>query len=629
MCDKSTPEPACGTAVVTVQVHNIVTANDDIVATNQNTPTTTDVLANDTVTPGGAPLDPASVTVTTPPTHGTTTVNPDGTIEYTPTAGYTGPDSYVYSVCDTTTPTPICDTATVDLTVAPNVVVADPDTGTAMPGDPVTIPVLGNDTTSGQPLNPGSVTITVAPAHGTATVDPTTGAITYTPAVGFGGTDTLTYHVCDTSTPTPICADAVVSVNVPNVVKANDDHVGVAQGNPIKITVLRNDTVSANGAPLDPTSVTIIGAPGHGSVTVNPDGTVVYTPVQGFTGNDTFTYQVCDTSTPTPVCSTATVTVTVDKTGLSIVKHQSVTDTNGDHVTSVGDKISYTFNVTNIGVTIIDGILVHDPTGGSVTCPSTSLAAGTSMVCTADHPHVITAADAKAGGVTNTATVAGAPTCTGPMPTSGSDVTALVSGLRRAAAAASGSSPCPAVITSPPSKVVTPVTVDAALSITKTGTFIDENHDGGSNVGDAVNWTITVTNPGRTAVSDIVVSDPTGGTVTCLATSLAPGVSMVCTVADHVLTAADVSSRTVANTADVTGTSPKGRVQSPAVTATVTLPPAIAVAPPVAPAPPGELSYTGVEIWPQLWAGLLSLLAGVGLIVIGSRRRNSSRRRIG
>ena len=198
---------------------------------------------------------PASVAVTAGPTHGTTSVDPaTGKVTYTPTAGYTGPDSYTYRVCDSSDPTPVCDTAVVSISVGSNTVGIDPDTGTAQPGSPVTIPVLGNDSSgSGQPLDPTSVTVTTKPAHGTTTVDPTTGAITYTPNKGFSGTDTFVYNVCDTSTPTPICGDTTVTVNVPNTVVANDDHIGVAQGNPITIPILGNDTTSPDGAPLDPT----------------------------------------------------------------------------------------------------------------------------------------------------------------------------------------------------------------------------------------------------------------------------------------------------------------------------------------------------------------------------------------
>jgi len=38
----------------------------------------------------------------------------------------------------------------------------------------------------------------------------------------------------------------------------------------------------------------VVRAPGHGDVVVNPDGTVTYTPAAGFSGTDSFTYEVGD-----------------------------------------------------------------------------------------------------------------------------------------------------------------------------------------------------------------------------------------------------------------------------------------------------------------------------------------------
>ena len=61
-------------------------------------------------------LDPAAVTVTQQPGHGTATVNKLGGIVYTPAANYSGSDSLTYQVCDTHQG---CDTATVTLTVKP------------------------------------------------------------------------------------------------------------------------------------------------------------------------------------------------------------------------------------------------------------------------------------------------------------------------------------------------------------------------------------------------------------------------------------------------------------------------------------------------------------------------------
>ncbi|MEO6489458.1 MAG: Ig-like domain-containing protein, partial [Ferruginibacter sp.] len=91
---------------------------------------------------------------------------------------------------------------------------------------------------------------------------------------------------------------------------ANDDYARTMVGQPVTIAVLVNDFGFL--AVVDPTSVTntALLQPKHGSVIINPNGTVIYTPVTGYVGRDTFEYNVC--STPTPiVCDIATVYIDI------------------------------------------------------------------------------------------------------------------------------------------------------------------------------------------------------------------------------------------------------------------------------------------------------------------------------
>ena len=88
-------------------------ANPDSATVLEDSPTTNlAVLANDT----DANLAPTSVTIVAPPTKGTATPRPDGTIDYTPTADLNGADTLVYRVCDTGG---LCATATVTVTITP------------------------------------------------------------------------------------------------------------------------------------------------------------------------------------------------------------------------------------------------------------------------------------------------------------------------------------------------------------------------------------------------------------------------------------------------------------------------------------------------------------------------------
>ena len=70
-------------------------ANDSEIV-NPNQTTTINVLANDT-DPAGYAL---SVTAITQPAHGSAVLNKDGTVSYTPKTGYTGADSFSYTVTD-------------------------------------------------------------------------------------------------------------------------------------------------------------------------------------------------------------------------------------------------------------------------------------------------------------------------------------------------------------------------------------------------------------------------------------------------------------------------------------------------------------------------------------------------
>jgi PKD repeat protein len=88
---------------------------------------------------------------------------------------------------------------------------------------------------------------------------------------------------------------------------ADDDAVVTTPGTPVDVNVLENDTDRDGDALV----VSEVGAPAHGTATLNDDGTVRYTPEDGFEGEDTFDYTVSDGRDGT---DTGTVTVTVDGT---------------------------------------------------------------------------------------------------------------------------------------------------------------------------------------------------------------------------------------------------------------------------------------------------------------------------
>ena len=71
-----------------------IIATDDNRSAQQDTPITIDVLENDQNVDG----DSLTVSVSSPPANGNVVVNGDGTLRYTPDAGFTGTDTFTYTI---------------------------------------------------------------------------------------------------------------------------------------------------------------------------------------------------------------------------------------------------------------------------------------------------------------------------------------------------------------------------------------------------------------------------------------------------------------------------------------------------------------------------------------------------
>ncbi len=289
------------TATVTVDVvcvNDPPVANNDSGTTPEDTAITIDAAANDTDIDGN--LDPSTTTVLTSPTHGTLVNNNDGTFSYTPAPNYNGPDSFTYKICDTGG---LCDTSTVDITVTPVQDAPDAvdDSANVDEDGSVDIPVLGNDTDA----DGDSLTVTEVsdPPNGTATINPD-GTVKYTPAPDFCGQDSFTYTISDGNDGTDTATVTVDVACVNDPPDAVNDTASTDEDVPVTIPVLNNDSDPDS----DPLTVTTVSDPPNGSVTINPDGTVTYTPDPNYNGEDSFTYTICD---PDNACDTATVTITI------------------------------------------------------------------------------------------------------------------------------------------------------------------------------------------------------------------------------------------------------------------------------------------------------------------------------
>ncbi len=157
ICDSFT---ICSQAMVIVNIEERLKAKNDSITIDEDVPTTIDVLENDSFGPEGS--SDGLITIVTPPTNGTATINDGGTpndptddvIEYTPNPNFNGSDSLVYEICDATN---TCESATVYITVDPvnNAPIANDDSITTSSNLPVIVPVLANDNDSIDGINGG------------------------------------------------------------------------------------------------------------------------------------------------------------------------------------------------------------------------------------------------------------------------------------------------------------------------------------------------------------------------------------------------------------------------------------------------------------------------------------------
>jgi uncharacterized repeat protein (TIGR01451 family) len=219
-----------------------------------------------------------------------------------------------------------------------------------------------------------------------------------------------------------------------------------------------------------------------------------------------------------PVSGVDAVTVPgpVANPSLATVKSASTAS-----VSSPGELVRYSFEVTNTGNVTVDEIVVSDPMVSNLVCAQSVLAPGQSMLCTATY--LTTQADVDGGSLVNVASVSGTPARGSLTPANDSE---LIDAVRR-----------------------------PALALAKTAepsAFVAE--------GDLITYTIVATNTGNVTLSDVDVTDPLV-TLDCSpaapVASLAPGAAVVCT-GTLTVSASDAATGSVSNTASASATAPGG-----------------------------------------------------------------------
>ncbi|MCP9766263.1 SdrD B-like domain-containing protein [Lacihabitans soyangensis] len=138
---------------------------------------------------------------------------------------------------------------------------------------------------------------------------------------------------------------------LPQLIASNDNSfTSIDQS--VDINILRNDII---GKP-DTASVSFVGvtvSPTNGTVAINSDGTIKYTPNPTFTGTDQFEYRVCSLEDPT-LCDIALVNVTVSCASSPLINEISGTvhiDSNNDGTFGIGEN-----GLDNISVNLISDL---------------------------------------------------------------------------------------------------------------------------------------------------------------------------------------------------------------------------------------------------------------------------------
>ncbi|MCP3854226.1 MAG: tandem-95 repeat protein [Actinomycetia bacterium] len=297
-------------ALEIVPVGTLPALVDDVAGALEDTPTTIDVLANDSSI--DATVDPATLRIDQPPTAGATSVV-DGVVRYTPGADWSGSDSFDYLACDTND---YCGTATVTVTVtavndAPSFGAGADQT---VPEDHAPVTVAG--WASGLTVDPTDestqtavfVVTTVDPSlfSSQPAIDPA-GTLTYSLAADANGTTTASVTMVDdggtanggsdTSPAHTLSFTILPSNDAPSFGAGADQTVAEDSGP----TVVPGWATGISPGPADESGqATVFGSvtagPGLFTVTpaVAPDGTLSFTPAPDANGTTTVTVSVQD-----------------------------------------------------------------------------------------------------------------------------------------------------------------------------------------------------------------------------------------------------------------------------------------------------------------------------------------------
>ncbi|EJG0039255.1 tandem-95 repeat protein [Vibrio parahaemolyticus] len=345
-------------SLIVNRVNDAPVAKDDIATTQEDTAVTIDVLPNDSDVDGDKlSIQSASV----PEAQGKVEIV-DGKLVFTPAENFHGDAEITYTLTDGA----LTDQATVNVTV--NAVNDTPvvesnlaDQTLAEDFTPYTIDL--NTAFSDVDNVDGELTFSVS-GNSNVLVSIENGIATISPTADWNGSDTLTFTATD---PSGESVSQMVDFTVAPVVDIEADSADVVEDTPTIINVLGNDTFESTDKVV---SLDADNGPKNGTVIVNNDGTVTYTPDDNYVGKDTFTYVV----TSGGVSESTTVEVNVTPVNDAPVAKDDIATTQEDTAVTIDvltndtDVDGDTLSIQSASVPsdqgtveIVDGKLVFTP----------------------------------------------------------------------------------------------------------------------------------------------------------------------------------------------------------------------------------------------------------------------------
>ena len=268
------------------------------------------ILGNDT-DPEGAIL---TVVAGDPPTHGTLTLNANGSFTYVPQPNYFGTDSFTYAASDGALSSASA-TVTINVTAVNDAPVTAADAYTVAEGATLTVPapgLLANDTD----VDDATLTAFSSATNVTVNAD---GSFTYVHDGSETAADSFTYEARDgVAATTGTAAITVTEVNDPPF--ADADSKATAEDTPLTFPLsdlLANDN-AGDGETTQTISLVSTSDVQHGVVAVS-GGNITFTPDPNFAGTASFRYTITDDGTTNGVSDplTAFALVTVNVIGVN------------------------------------------------------------------------------------------------------------------------------------------------------------------------------------------------------------------------------------------------------------------------------------------------------------------------